>query len=263
MMAGSEQQGARPRRYIYGVNPVSEAIRSRAGEIERLYVVEGSATSRPAAELLGRARSLGIEVEQVGRDRVAAMTQGGVHQGLVAQLRGFEYAQLEDLLARAQAGQSDRPLLLVVLDGVQDPQNLGAVIRSSYALGAHGVVIPKDRSAQVTAAVVKASAGATELCPVAQVVNLSRSIEAIKTAGAWIVAADPTSKDSLWKAKLSGPLAIVVGGEASGIRPGVLKHCDLRLSIPMVGRIGSLNASVATAIILSEIDRCRRHAAGT
>jgi 23S rRNA (guanosine2251-2'-O)-methyltransferase len=261
MMAGSEQQGARPKRYIYGVNPVSEAIRSRAGEIERLYVVEGSATSRPAVELLGRARSLGIEVEQVGRDRVAAMTQGGVHQGLVAQLRGFEYAQLEDLLA--QAGQTNRPLLLVVLDGVQDPQNLGAVIRSSYALGAHGVVIPKDRSAQVTAAVVKASAGATELCPVAQVVNLSRSIEAIKAAGAWIVAADPTSKDSLWKAKLSGPLAIVVGGEASGIRPGVLKHCDLRLSIPMVGRIGSLNASVATAIILSEIDRCRRHAAET
>jgi len=261
MMAGGEQHGARPKRYVYGVNPVSEAIRSRAGEIERLYVVEGSATSRPAAELLGRARSLGIEVEQVGRDRVAAMTQGGVHQGLVAQLRGFEYAELEDLLA--QAGKTDRPLLLVVLDGVQDPQNLGAVIRSSYALGAHGVVIPKDRSAQVTAAAAKASAGATELCPVAQVVNLSRSIEAIKKAGAWIVAADSTSKDSLWKAKLSGPLAVVIGGEASGIRPGVLKHCDLRLSIPMVGRIGSLNASVATAIILSEIDRCRRQAAGT
>ena len=261
MMAGGEQHGARPKRYVYGVNPVSEAIRSRAGEIERLYVVEGSATSRPAAELLGRARSLGIEVEQVGRDRVAAMTQGGVHQGLVAQLRGFEYAELEDLLA--QAGKTDRPLLLVVLDGVQDPQNLGAVIRSSYALGAHGVVIPKDRSAQVTAAAAKASAGATELCPVAQVVNLSRSIEAIKKAGAWIIAADPTSKDSLWKAKLSGPLAVVIGGEASGIRPGVLKHCDLRLSIPMVGRIGSLNASVATAIILSEIDRCRRQAAGT
>lgn len=261
MMAAGEQHGARPKRYVYGVNPVWEAIRSRAGEIERLYVVEGSATSRPAAELLGRARSLGIEVEQVGRDRVAAMTQGGVHQGLVAQLRGFEYAELEDLLA--EAGQTDRPLLLVVLDGVQDPQNLGAVIRSSYALGAHGVVIPKDRSAQVTAAATKASAGATELCPVAQVVNLSRSIEAIKKAGAWIVAADPTSKDSLWKAKLSGPLAVVIGSEASGIRPGVLKHCDLRLSIPMVGRIGSLNASVATAIILSEIDRCRRQAAGT
>jgi 23S rRNA (guanosine2251-2'-O)-methyltransferase len=260
-MAGSEQQGPRPKRYIYGVNPVSEAIRSRAAEIERLYVVEGSATSRPSAELLERARSLGIEVEQVGRDRVTAMTQGGVHQGLVALLRGFEYAQLEDLLS--QAGQTDRPLLLVVLDGVQDPHNLGAVIRSAYALGAHGVVIPKDRSAQVTAAVVKASAGATELCPVAQVVNLSRSIEEIKKAGAWVAAADPTSKDSLWKANLTGPLAIVVGGEASGIRPGVLKHCDLRLSIPMVGRIGSLNASVATAIILSEIDRCRRLAAGS
>jgi 23S rRNA (guanosine2251-2'-O)-methyltransferase len=260
-MSGGAREGPGPKRYVYGVNPVQEAIRSRAGEIERLYVVEGGATSRPAADLLGRARSLGIEVEKVAREQATALAKGGVHQGLVAQLRGFEYARLEDLLE--MRGQTDRALLLVALDGIQDPQNLGAVIRSAYALGAHGVVIPKDRSAQVTGAVAKASAGASELLPIAQVVNLSRALEEIKKAGAWVAAADPTSKEPVWSAKLSGPVAVVVGGEASGIRPGVLKHCDLRLSIPMVGRIGSLNASVATAIMLYEIARSRRLIGGT
>ncbi len=243
------------KRYIYGVNPVLEAVRTRATEIERLYVAEGGASSRPAAELVTRARSMGIEVEQVARERAAAMSQGGAHQGLIAQLRPFRYAPLEDLLSHG--GQKSSPLLLVVLDGIQDPHNLGAIIRTAHALGAHGVVIPKDRSAPVSAAVAKASAGATELIPVAQVVNLSRAIEEMKKAGAWIAAADPTAEEPVWSAKLTGPLAIVVGSEGSGIRPGVLRHCDLRVSIPMVGRIGSLNASVAAAIVLYEIARSR------
>ena len=257
-MAGRER--SRAKRYIYGVNPVLEAVRSRATEIERLYVVEAGASSRPAAELVARARSMGIEVEPVASERAAAMSQGGAHQGLVAQLRPFQYASLEDLLSLA-SGRSG-PLLLVVLDGIQDPHNLGAIIRSAHALGAHGVVIPKDRSAPVSAAVAKAAAGATELIPVARVVNLSRAIEEIKKAGAWIAVAAPTAEEPLWSAKLTGPLAIVIGGEGSGIRPGVLRHCDLRVSIPMVGRIGSLNASVAAAIILYEIARRRRLAKG-
>jgi len=253
-MAGRER--SRAKRYIYGVNPVLEAVRTHAAEIERLYVAEGGATSRPAAELVARARSMGIEVEPVAKERATAMSQGGAHQGLIAQLRRFLYASLEDLLSLA--GRKDSPLLLVVLDGIQDPHNLGAIIRSAHALGAQGVVIPKDRSAPVSGAVAKAAAGATELIPVAQVVNLSRAIEEIKKAGAWIAAADPAAEEPLWSAKLTGPLAIVIGGEGSGVRPGVLRHCDLRVSIPMVGRIGSLNASVATAIILYEIARVRR-----
>jgi 23S rRNA (guanosine2251-2'-O)-methyltransferase len=260
-MRGLTPEGPGSKRYIYGMNPVREAIRSRAGEIERLYVAEGGASSRSTSDLLNRARSLGIEVEEVARERVGAMAKGGVHQGLVAQMRSFEYARLEDLFLAAEKHES--PLLLVVLDGVQDPHNLGAVIRSAYALGAHGVVIPKDRSTQVTGAVAKASAGATELCLVAQVINVSRALEQIKATGAWIAAADPTSNNSLWDAQLSGPLAIVIGGEARGIRPGVLKHCDWRLAIPMLGRIGSLNASVATAIMLYEVARCRRASGGT
>ncbi len=259
-MRGVAPDGPGAKRYIYGVNPVLEAVRSRGPEVERLYVAQGGAASRSTSELLRRARSLGIEVEEVARERIGALAKGGVHQGLVAQLRAFEYARLEDLFLAAET--SGRPLLLVVLDGVQDPQNLGAVIRSAYALGAHGVVIPKDRSSQVTGAVAKASAGATELCPVAQVINLSRALEEIKETGAWIAAADPTSKEPVWNAKLSGPLAIVIGGEGSGIRPGVLKHCDLRVAIPMLGRIGSLNASVATAIMLYEVARCRRASGG-
>src|SRR5262252_6142224 len=251
-------EGSSAKRYIYGVNPVLEAVRSHASDILRLYVVEGSATSPAAAELVARVRSMGIRVEAVARERAAAMSHGGAHQGLVAQLRPFQYASLEDLLLLGNRESS--PLLLVVLDGIEDPHNLGAIIRTAHALGAHGVVIPKDRSAPVSAAVAKAAAGATELVPVAQVVNLSRAIEEIKKAGAWIAAADPTAEEPLWSAKLTGPLAIVIGGEGSGVRPGVLRHCDLRVSIPMVGRIGSLNASVAAAIILYEIARGRRWA---
>src|SRR5262249_40341300 len=161
-MAGRER--SRAKRYIYGVNPVLEAVRSRATEIERLYGVEAGASSPPAAGLGGRARavggggSMGMEVEPVASERAAAMSQGGAHQGLVAQLRPFQYASLEDLLSLASGRSS--PLLLVVLDGIQDPHNLGAIIRSAHALGAHGVVIPKDRSAPVTAAVATAAAGA-------------------------------------------------------------------------------------------------------
>ena len=258
-MTGAARERSGSKHYIYGVNPVLEAIRRQPRDIERLYVARGGATARPAADLLGRARSMGIEIQEVDRERISELAHGGVHQGLVAQMRAFEYAALEDLLIK---GEPERPLLLVVLDGIQDPQNLGAVIRSAYALGAHGVVIPKDRSAQVTAAATKASAGATQLCPVAQVVNLSRALEKIKEAGAWIAAADPRSPQALWDAKLTGPLAVVVGGEGGGIRPGVLKQCDLRLRIPMAGEIGSLNASVATAIVLYEIARCRRRNPG-
>lgn len=248
-----QESGAK--RYIYGVNPVFEAVRQRPDGVERLYVVAGSASSRLAGELLARARSIGIEIEEIARERAAAMSQGGAHQGIVAQLRQFEYARLEDLLS--SASRTGQPLLLLLLDGIQDPHNLGAIIRSAHAFGAHGVVIPKDRSAPVSAAVTKASAGATELCPVVQVVNLSRAIEEIKEAGAWVAAADPIAGEPIWSAKITGPMAVVVGGEGGGIRAGVLKHCDLRVSIPMAGRIASLNASVAAAILLYEISRVR------
>lgn len=254
---GTEQRerGERSERHVYGVNPVIEALRVRADEVDRLYITEGQLGSKAAAEILSRARDAGIRVERVPRERLASLAEGGVHQGVVAELRGFQYAELPDLLEAAEA--SGRPPLIVVLDGVQDPHNLGAIIRSAHALGAHGVVIGKDRAVPVTGLVAKASAGAVEHCPIARVVNISRALEELKEAGVWVAAADVDSQEPLWKARLDGPLAIVVGAEGAGVREGVLKHCDFRLRIPMAGQVGSLNASVSAAILLYEVARQR------
>lgn len=251
----SEPRERGEQRYVYGVNPVLEALRVRADEVERLYLTEGQLGSRAAAEILSRARDAGIRVERVARERLAALAEGGVHQGVVVELRGFQYAELPDVLAAAQ--QSGRPTLLMVLDGIQDPHNLGAIIRSAHALGAHGVIIGKDRAVQVTGVVAKASAGAVEHCPIIRVVNISRTLEELKEAGVWVAAADTHSSEPLWKARLDGPLALVVGAEGAGVREGVLKHCDFRLRIPMEGQVGSLNASVSAAILLYEVARQR------
>lgn len=242
-------------RYVYGVNPVLESLRAHAERMERLFVTEGQLAAKAAAEIFSRARDAGIRVERVPRERLAAMADGGVHQGVVAELRGFEYAGLTDLLEAAEA--SGRPPLLVVLDGIQDPHNFGAIVRSAHALGAHGVVIAKDRAVPVTGVVAKASAGAVEHCPIARVTNLSRALEELKEAGVWIAAADPHSNEHLWSARLDGPLALVVGAEGAGVRQGVLEHCDFRLRIPMLGQVGSLNASVSAAILLYEAARQR------
>lgn len=242
-------------RYVYGVNPVLEALRARPDEIEHLFLGEGQLTQGLAAEVLSRAREAGVRVHRVDRARLGALAEGGVHQGLVAEVRQYAYAELSELLETAQA--SGRPALVVVLDGIQDPQNLGAIIRSAHAFGAHGVVVPKDRAAGVTGAVAKASAGAIEHCRVARVVNLSRALEDLKEAGLWIAAAVPEGAEELWRARLDGPLAIVVGAEGSGVREGVLKHCDLKIGIPMAGKVGSLNASVSAGILLYEAVRQR------
>jgi 23S rRNA (guanosine2251-2'-O)-methyltransferase len=247
-------------RTLHGIHPVLEALRARPGEVERVYVLEGSMPPRAAAEILSRARDAQVRVERVPRERLQALVEGGVHQGVAARLREFAYATVEEVLARGTA--SGRPPLVVVLDGLQDPHNLGAVIRSADALGAHGVVLPKDRSVGVTPAVARASAGAVEHVPVARVTNLSRTLEELKASGLWAAAADPAGDQVLWGARLDGPLAVVIGGEGAGVRPGVLKHCDLRLRIPMEGRVASLNASVSAALVLYEVARQRGLAGG-
>jgi 23S rRNA (guanosine2251-2'-O)-methyltransferase len=251
--APSEQT---PRDVIYGLNPVLEALRARPEFLETLLVAEGQLPSKVAAEIFSRAKDVGLSVQKVPRERLHSMTAGAVHQGIVARIREFDYADLEDLLDAAK--RTKRPALMVVLDGVQDPQNLGAIVRSAYALGAHGVVIAKDRAAQVTGVVMKASAGALAHLPIARVVNISRALESLKGAGLWILAADPEGEQELPDAKLDGPLAVVVGAEGAGVREGVLGHCDFRLKIPMMGQLGSLNASVSAALVLYEIARQRR-----
>ena len=242
-------------RFVFGVNPVLEALRAHPDEVERLWVADGQVAKGPAAEILSRAQKAKVRVDRASRERLASMAEGGVHQGVVAELKGFEYVELEDLLEAAE--QSGRPALVCVLDGIQDPHNLGAILRSAYALGAHGVVLPKDRAAAITGAVAKASAGAVEHVKVARVVNLSRALETLKEAGLWIAAADPEGDRTIWDAPLDGPLAIVVGAEGKGVREGVLGHCDFRLQIPMAGRLGSLNASVSAGLLLYEVARQR------
>ncbi len=250
-----EGGGSAASRFVFGVNPVLEALRARPDEVERLYLVEGQLGGRAAGELLSRARDSGVRVEKVTRERLSSLAEGGVHQGVVVELRGFKYVELEDILGAAKArGQAP---LVVVLDGIQDPHNLGAIIRSADALGAHGVVIARDRAVQVTGTVAKASAGAVEHSLIARVVNISRALEELKEAGLWVAAADVDAQEPMWSARLDGPLALVVGAEGAGVREGVLKHCDFRLRIPMEGQVGSLNASVSAGILLYEVARQR------
>lgn len=243
-------------RFIWGTNPVLELLRARPSEIERIFISEGVLSPKIAGELLSRARDARVRVDKVPRERLGAMTGGGVHQGVVAEAGQFDYSTLESLIEKAKGKPSP---LIVVLDGIQDPQNLGAIIRSSHAFGANGVVVAKDRAAGVTGVVAKASAGALAFCPVARVVNISRALDELKEAGYWTVAADPNSNEPLWNGKLNGPLAIVVGAEGPGIRDGVLERCDFRLNIPMSGKVASLNASVSAAVLLYEVTRQRGH----
>lgn len=240
---------------IFGVNPVLEALKASPSRVEKLFVAESALTQRAGAELLQRAGQAKVKVERVDRERLSRLAEGGVHQGVVAEVRDFEYVGLTELIARAK--KNGRQPLVVLLDGIQDPHNLGAIIRSAHAFGAQGVVIMKDRAVGVTGVAVKASAGAAAHCDVARVTNLSRALEELKEAGFWAVAADPEAKQLPWQAKLTGPLALVVGAEGAGVRKGVLEHCDFRVRIPMVGQVASLNASVSAGVLLCEIARQR------
>jgi 23S rRNA (guanosine2251-2'-O)-methyltransferase len=242
-------------RVLYGVNPVRELLRAGGEGLSELWLVEGGDRPRAFSELERMARGLGAKVRSAPRARLDRLASGAGHQGVVAVVADYRYREVEDLLAAARA-LGEAPLL-VLLDGVEDPGNLGAVIRSAHALGAHGVVIPRDRAAGVTPAVAKASAGAIEHCPVARVANLARTLEQLKEEGIWSVASVQDGERELREVDLAGPTALVIGGEGSGVRPLVRRTCDHAARIPMAGRVGSLNASAAAAIALYEAARQR------
>jgi 23S rRNA (guanosine2251-2'-O)-methyltransferase len=244
---------------VWGLQPVLEYLRGKPRDIERILLAEGALDRAPAAEVLSRARDAGIDVERVDRERLNRMSGGGVHQGLVAEVKQYQYLELSTLADRAL--KSSAQPLLVLLDGVQDPHNLGAIIRSAHALGAQGVIVAKDRAAQVTGSVVKAAAGALAHCPVARVVNLSRALEELRDQGFWSTVLVPEGGQPLASLKLDGPQVLVVGSEGDGVRPLVASKCDHQATIPMEGRIASLNASVSAAIALYEIARQRAAAA--
>lgn len=243
-------------RKVYGANPVREIVRSKPRSIRVLYVAAERADAKgkdPVAGLVVEAAANGVQIERrTMRDLDAMCEPGARHQGALAITGDFAYAELEELLATP-------PPLIVILDGVQDPHNLGAIVRSAYVLGAHGVVIPGHRAAAITPVVTKASAGATELLPIAHVTNVVRALEQLKEAGVWTcaVAAVPGARP-IAELDLTGPLALVLGAEGEGVRSLVAKTCDLHALIPMAASgVGSLNVSVAAGVALYEVARQR------
>ena len=245
-------------RFLYGVNPVLEALRAHPGDIKRVLIERGRDGRRSTGgdKVAEAARALNVRVEDAAPGELTRRTQGGVHQGVGCELADLAYVELPDLLEVAEG--KGRPAFLLVLDGVTDPQNFGALVRSAFALGADGVVVPKDRSAGMTPAASKAAAGALEACPIARVTNLSRAIEELKSAGVWTVALAAEGEKELAQIDLTSPIALVMGSEGAGVRKLVREHCDHVARIPMGGDLGSLNVSAAGAIALYEVVRQRR-----
>ncbi len=235
---------------LVGRNPIREAVKS-GRDIEKLLVASGE-LSGSAREIVAMARERGVIVQVVDRQRLSAIAPN--HQGMIAFASAYRYATVEDMLALAKEKGEDA--LLVILDGVTDPHNLGAIIRSADCAGAHGVIVPERRAVGLTPAAVKASAGAVEYLPVARVGNLVRTMESLKEQGLWIVAADMAGEPYA-KAALTGPLAIVIGAEGEGVSRLALDRSDKRVALPVRGKIDSLNASVAAGVLLYEIRRQR------
>ena len=243
-------------RFVYGVNPVLEALKAHPRDVVRVVVERGREGRRSeggerAAQEAARA---GVRVDDVPRGDLSRRSRGGVHQGVGAELVEFRYVELEDVF------ELPGPAFLLVLDGVTDPQNLGALVRSAHALGAQAVVVPKDRAAGITPAAFKAAAGALEHCPIARVTNLSRALEQMKEQGIWTVALAAGGDKSLAEIDLSAPTALVLGSEGAGVRPLVRKTCDHVARIPMEGEVGSLNVAAAGAVALYEVARQRARA---
>ena len=239
---------------IYGINPVREALRGNRKAFE-LFVQE-SATDHRIGKMIAMAEERGIAVRRRGREDLARLANTSHHQGVVLAVAPFIYTELEELLSNIET--SDETLFLLLLDGIQDPQNLGALIRTAACAGVQGVIIPKDRACGVTPVVEKASAGAVETVPVVQVTNLVQCLERLKQAGCWVFGLAGESRTTIYQADFKGNLVLIIGGEGDGIRPLVRKQCDHLVAIPHYGGVASLNASVAGGVALFEAARQRR-----
>ncbi len=238
---------------IEGRNAVTEALRAGTA-IDKLYIARGD-TDRTLGRLAAQARKAGVVVVEADRRKLDAMSATGAHQGVVAIAAAAAYASVEDLLSIAR--ERGEPPLLVVCDEISDPHNLGAIIRTAECAGAHGVIIPKRRSAGLTAVVAKTSAGAVSYLPVARVPNIPQALKDLKDRGLWVFGAAAEGTTALYAADLKGPAAIVIGSEGDGMSRLVRESCDFLVSIPMKGKISSLNASAAAAILLYEAVRQR------
>ena len=237
---------------IYGRNAVLEAFRS-GKTIDRLYVQEGVADGT-LQSILRTAKKTDAVINFVNKDRLNKYAEGDKHQGVVAMAAAYNYAEVEDILNAAN--EKDEPPFIIVLDDIEDPHNLGAIIRTANQAGAHGVIIPKRHAVGLTATVARTSAGAINYTPVAKVTNISRTIEELKEKGIWFACAD-MSGELMYNCNLTGAIGLVIGSEGSGVSRLVKEKCDFVVKIPMFGQIDSLNASVAAGVLSYEIVRQR------
>lgn len=237
---------------IEGRNAVMEAFRS-GKTIDKLFVLKGCQDG-PVNSILREARKHDTMVSFVARERLDQMSETGKHQGVIAYAAAYEYAEVEDMLKLAE--EKGEPPFLFLLDNIEDPHNLGAIIRTANLAGAHGVIIPKRRAAGLTATVARTSAGALNYTPVAKITNLGATIEDLKEKGLWFVCAD-MGGTTMYDLNLTGPIGLVIGNEGEGVSRLVREKCDYIASIPMKGNIDSLNASVAAGVLAYEIVRQR------
>lgn len=237
---------------IEGRNAVIEAYRSGKC-VDKIYVLDGCQDG-PILTIKREAKKAGSLIKYVDKSLLDNMSETGKHQGVIAVTAAYDYVEVSDILDAAR--EKDEPPFIVLLDNIEDPHNLGAIIRSAHQAGAHGVIIPKNRAVGLTATVARTSAGALNYMPVAKVTNLSKTIEDLKKEGIWFVCADMDG-DLMYNLDLKGPIGVVIGSEGEGVSRLVKEKCDFVASIPMKGQIDSLNASVAAGILCYEIVRQR------
>ena len=237
---------------LEGRNAVLEAI--KAGRtIDKIYIQDGL-RDNVISQIISKVKGTGAVISFVKKERLNDMSETGHHQGVIAQTTSYEYSDIEDIFSLAK--QKHEPPFIIILDEIEDPHNLGAIIRTANIAGAHGVIIPKHRATGLTATVVRASAGAINFTPVVKVTNISKTIDELKNRGLWFACAD-MSGEVMYNCNLTGAIGLVIGNEGSGVSRLVKEKCDYIISIPMKGDIESLNASVATGILAYEIVRQR------
>lgn len=239
--------------YIEGRNAILEAIRADR-TIEKIMLQKGNIDGT-LKKIVAQAKDNGIIIQEVAKQKLDELSETKNHQGIMALVSAHEYAEVEDILTLAAAKCEDP--FIIILDNITDPHNLGAIIRTANASGAHGVIIPKRRAVGLTAVVGKASSGAIEYVPVARVTNISRTIEELKEKGLWVACADMEG-EIYYKSNLKGAIAIVIGSEGNGVSRLVKEKCDFSVKVPMYGEIASLNASVAAGLIMYEVVRQRK-----
>ena len=241
---------------IYGKNPVKEVLSKSSLKVEELLISEEAKKQRVSG-IIKLAKERGIKVSFLPPQALSRISQSSAHQGIAVKIADFEYQEVEEILNNAK--KKGEKLLIVILDHIEDPQNLGAIIRTVNVLGADGIIIPKNRAASVTPAVGKASAGATSFVPIARIVNLVTAMKELKKKGVWILGAEQSAPKPVFEEDLNKlDLAVVIGNEGRGLGRLVREECDFLVSIPNLGEVSSLNASVSAGIMIYEIVRQRR-----